>query len=195
MTSIERYLARNGIRLRDLLYLRREEGRTLLCLSDGRRLATHRSVKDFLALAPDQFLSVNKGILVRRDAIVREQGGILTLTDGTQLRLRRQGQRTIGPDTKTEHLARLEHRYAVLKDHPLPHRVYSLPLFDGECGAVLRYQNRAATALILSDEEENELQTTALAVLTDGAKRHLSGVCLYESEDGRCVAVFTAIRP
>ncbi len=188
MNPIERYFLRNGIRMRDLLYISREDGLTVLCLADGRRLTTHRTVKEFSALlCPDPFLSVNKGVLVRRDAIAQEKDGTLILTDGTRLRLRRTQRTASIGETKEAYLARLYRRYALFDPHPIPHLLYSLPLFDGEDGAVLRYQNRAAEHL--ADVERDALATTALAVLKDGIPKETERAFLYAPEDAYCLAV------
>lgn len=187
MNPIERYFSRNGIRMRELLYIIRENGRTVLYLTDGRRLYTCRTVKEFAALlCPDHFLSVNKGVLVRRDAIAQEKDGMLILTDGTNLRLRRTQRTASIGETKECYLARLCRRYALFDHHPAPHLLFSLPLFDGEDGAVLRYQNHAAERL--ADDERDALATTALAVLNDGIPKETEHAFLYAPEDAYCLA-------
>ena len=188
MTPIDRYLARHGIRPRDLTYLCREEGQTVLYLSDGRRLTTYRTVKEFAAaLPPDRFLSVNKGILVCRDAIADEQEGVLTLTDGTHLRLRRGSPSMTVTEDKEAYALRLRRRYAVLDDHPMPHHLYSLPLFDAEESVVLRYQNHAASRH--SDDLPPLRDTDILAVIESGEPRQTAAFYLYSPEDGYCLAV------
>ena len=188
MTPVDRYLTRHGIRARDLIYLSREDGQTVVHLSDGRRLTTYRTVKEFAAALPhDHFLSVNKGILVRRDAIASESDGILVLIDGTRLARRRQQRSVPLAETKEDYCKRLACRYAILDDHPVAHLLYSLPLFDTEEGAILRYHNRAAEPYLsnLSCIPHEAI----VAVLQGAAPPALHSCCLYSPEDEYCLLI------
>ena len=186
-SSAERFLSRHRLRARDILYLCRENGRTVLHLEGGMTLETFHPVKELAeALPPDRFASVNKGTLVRRDAIAHEDGGILLLTDGTVLTVRRTDKATPVYETRETLTLRIDRRYGILFDHPTPHLLFALPLFDGEEGAVLRWRNSAAEGL-----DPDPLFAVAAAVLADGAPHTTDDFYLYSPEDGYCLAVQT----
>ena len=184
-SSAERFLSRHRLRARDILYLCRENGRTVLHLEGGMTLTTFHPVKELADVLPqDQFASVNKGTLVRRDAVAHEDGGILLLSDGSVLTVRKADKALSVTETREALVCRIDRRYAILYDHPTPHLLFSLPLFDGEEGAVLRWRNTAAEGL-----DPDPLLSVAAAVLTDGVPRTTDEFYLYSPEDGYCLAV------
>lgn len=183
--SAARFLSRHRLRARDILYLCRENGRTVLHLEGGMTLTTFHPVKELAAvLPPEQFTSVNKGILVRRDAIAHEDGGILLLSDGSVLTVRRTDKAAAVYETREALTHRIDRRYGILREHPTPHFLFALPLYDGEEGAVLRWRNSAAETL-----DPDPLLPVAAAVLTDGTPRTSEGFYFYTPEDGYCLAV------
>ena len=185
VSAIERFLSRHRLRARDILYLCRENGSTVLHLEGGMTLETFHPVKEFTTvLPPEQFVSVNKGTLVRRDAIAHEDGGILMLSDGAVFTVRRTDKATPVYETKEALCHRIARRYAILYEHPMEHLLFALPLFDGEDGAVLRWRNRAAEGT-----DETVLLPIVDAVLSDGVCRAFEDFYLYAPEDGYCLAL------
>ena len=185
-TAAARFLSRHRLRARDILYLCRENGHTVLHLEGGMTLTTFHPVKELAdALPSEQFASVNKGTLVRRDAIAHEDGGILLLSDGSVLTVRKTDKALPVTHTREALTHRIDRRYGILYEHPTPHFLFALPLFDGEEGAVLRWRNTAAEGL-----DPNPLFPVAAAVLTDGVPRTSDAFYFYSPEDGYCLALY-----
>ena len=83
--NMDNYLRRHGIRWSDIKYILRENGKTVIYLDDGRREETYNTVKSLLDVLPDEeFVCVNKGVVLARKKIVTVSGFTYTMNDGTE---------------------------------------------------------------------------------------------------------------
>ena len=84
MRDIARFFVRYQIDPENLLYLTREEQRTVLHLLDGSTVATSIPQKEIRAwLGDEDFINICKGVTVRKDQIVDiSRAGVYTMTDG-----------------------------------------------------------------------------------------------------------------
>ena len=83
--NMENYLRRHGIRWGDIKYILRENGKTVICLDDGRREETYNTVKSLMDVLPDgEFICVNKGIVLAKRKIANVNGFVYTMSDGSE---------------------------------------------------------------------------------------------------------------
>ena len=84
MRDIARFFVRYQIDPENLLYLTREEQRTVLHLLDGSTVTTSIPQKEIRAwLGDEDFINICKGVTVRKDQIVDiSRAGVYTMTDG-----------------------------------------------------------------------------------------------------------------
>ena len=83
----------------DIVYITIEGRKSRIMRADGSTLYTNRSLKDIYAELPDElFSNINRGIVISNKYIDHEQGGVVTMTDGTAFRRRVRSDRV--PHTK-----------------------------------------------------------------------------------------------
>lgn len=87
--KIEHFLSKHGIAPRDIKYILREDGKTVVHTLDGRAVPTYYPVKEFReSLSREDFFHPNKGILLAASQIVDVSDGAYTLADGRKFRYR-----------------------------------------------------------------------------------------------------------
>lgn len=89
--NIENFFKRKKIEIRQIKYLVRENGRTVVCLFDGQNISTTIPEKDIMQYLPeDEFISIAKGVSVQKSQIVNiSNSGVYTMTDGRTFQGRR----------------------------------------------------------------------------------------------------------
>lgn len=77
------FLARKRIKLEEILYIIREDGKTVIHLDDGRTRETFITMKAFMEELPEEdFIRVNKGYILPVAKISEVVGGIYRMIDG-----------------------------------------------------------------------------------------------------------------
>lgn len=153
--NLQKFFNKNAIRSDNILYLIREEGKTVIYLTDGRIARTFTPLKTVAEALPNaDFLSVNKGIVLAEAQIIRIENGIYFMSDGREFRGR---VRTPGQHSRNK--ARLLHQpgkphkdrrmiieqFRILDCLPLPFCVIELTFNNEGHGVdfVFRYCNKA----------------------------------------------------
>ena len=187
MRDIARFFARNQIQPEQLIYLTRENQRTVLYLLDGHVVTTSIPQKDIRAwLGEEDFINISKGITVRKDQIVDiSAAGVYTMTDGRRFNgrqrhmtehklLRRELLPLLPPEESHETPMELLRKCELMDAMPLPFCVIELTFDANGHGIdfVFRYCNAAQLALEgLSGEEV--LDRSFYSVFPDGDKKWL----------------------
>lgn len=84
MTDWKKWLQKRSIYADNILYLYRQERKTVIHREDGEEFSLFAPLCTLLELLPEnEFLNISKGIAVRRDRIVNiDHDGIYTMSDG-----------------------------------------------------------------------------------------------------------------
>ena len=154
-SQFERFLKKHCIEPNDILYLLRNNGKTVIYLIDGRCIETFSPIKTLveqLDMLP--LLSVNKGVVLNERKIVNVEKGRYTMIDGVsfQGRIRTPGAHNRNAALLSHHFPPRTHvpenlieRFAVLDHMPLACCVIEI-VFDREghgVDFVFRYCNKA----------------------------------------------------
>lgn len=152
--QLEKFFKKNQIVPKNVLYLVREDGKTVVYLTDGRKVHTFTPLKTVAAgLQGVWTLSVNKGVVVNEAQVVNVDNGCYTMTDGRVFRgrVRTPGEhsrnktmlnRRVPAQQTTEPLVK---RFSILDNFPLPFCIVEL-VFGKEGHGIdflFRYCNRA----------------------------------------------------
>ena len=87
LEKVERFLAKNAISPSDIMYITRENRQTVVTLSSGKREISYIPIKYIYEDLPvGAFLNITKGVVIGRKHIRSIDGGVYTMTDGTQFR-------------------------------------------------------------------------------------------------------------
>ena len=82
--NMENYLRRHDIKWSDIKYILRSDGKTTIHLEDGRCEETYNTIKSLLEVLPDEeFVLVNKGVVVAKQKIISVKGNVYTMKDGS----------------------------------------------------------------------------------------------------------------
>ncbi|MGN0097843.1 MAG: LytTR family transcriptional regulator DNA-binding domain-containing protein [Candidatus Methanomethylophilaceae archaeon] len=157
----------NGVTERDITYIAREDGKTIIHLVDGRALETRRSITSLMsALTSDEYIRVNRSAMVSRRHISKISDNIYTMTDGTSFigsedeseehdmnRMNLMDER--GPSSNAVPWDFID-RFTVLDNMPLPFGVIEMQIEDdGTVDFTVRYCNDKMAAFW--DRERKDL--------------------------------------
>lgn len=92
--DIKKYLKKHGIEPQEIMYFTKEGRKTLIHLRNGKVVDTFLPTKYFYEVLEDQFLSVNKGVLLSKEHIVKIENGMYVMSDHSKHkgRIRTPGQ-------------------------------------------------------------------------------------------------------
>jgi len=158
--NMENYLRRHGIRWGDIKYILRENGKTVIYLEDGRREETYNTVKSLLDVLPDEeFVCVNKGIVLAKKKIVNVTGSLYTMSDGSEYtgRAHQNGGHmanipdviTVSPGDRILSPEQIFEMYSSMDNLPIPFCIIELTFNDSGKGIdfIFRYSNKAMDGL------------------------------------------------
>jgi len=155
--KLHRFFRRNNAAMIDLMYILRSGRKTVFHLVDGRTIENYMHLKDLIAVLPEEeFLRINKSIIVARRHILSVQNGIYTMADGRELEGR---VRTPGAHNSVMHELEESHaptdvallpsdvqqRFSLLDHLPIPFCVVEVSINEDQSGMnlVFRYGNNA----------------------------------------------------
>lgn len=85
--KIQRFFAKYQIPEQNIEYIIREDGKTRICLSDGRVVETYIPLKSILTeLPPNHFVNINKGIALAVKKIAAIRDDIYIMDDGREFK-------------------------------------------------------------------------------------------------------------
>ena len=151
MQNPENFFRKHTLTPGEILYIFRRDGRSVVVRADGREVLTRIPVRTLRTFLPqEEFLSIAKGVLVRRTSIVHiSDAGVYTMTDGAafQGRKRTPGAHKRLRDTlpaPAEPPADFLAACALLDEMPLPYCIIELVFDERGHGVdfVFRYCNR-----------------------------------------------------
>lgn len=162
--QLDKFFRKNQIIPKEILYLVREEGKTVVYLTDGRSVRTFTPLKTVIAgLQGMRILSVNKGVAVNELQVVNVDSGCYTMTDGRVFRGR---VRTPGEHSRNKTMinrrlatpqttAPLVSRFTIMDNFPLPFCIIELVFgIDGHgIDFMFRYCNKAMEEFEQIDRE------------------------------------------
>lgn len=156
--KILKFFTKHHIAESDIKYIVRRDGKTCICLDDGRVVETYTPLKTIITeMTPDHFINVNKGVALASDKIAAIHDDQYVMTDGSQFKGRarmpmlyryEQERRFNSPDAGNDILD-LIHAFSVLDNMPVPFCVAEL-LFDNTGNSIdfqFRYANEAMADL------------------------------------------------
>lgn len=162
-----KFLTKMRVRPKDILYFVREDRKTVVYLTDGRRVDTYIPVKYLLSALPKgAFLNITKGVVVSAAEILRIESGTYVMSDGRSFSGRRRGagehksnRHALENRVIPEHRLVAEtvaQRFSVLDEHILPCCVVQMVLNSAGHGVdfVFRYCNKAMARLEGREIEE-----------------------------------------
>lgn len=93
MTDLNTYFQKHGLRAENIMYIYRQDRKTVIKRTDGEECALFIPVHRILSLLPErEFLSISKGTVVCRSYIVNiSSDGIYTMSDGHRFQGRKRG--------------------------------------------------------------------------------------------------------
>ncbi len=143
--KIENFMSRNDIDTERIMYIIREESKTCIYISDGRRIESYFSIKRLTeVIGNSRFVTVNKGVLVSLNFVSNISDGNYEMTDGKILKGR---VRTPGEHKRNKIIVRslesvggipselvndrfteeqIEEKFSILDDLPLPFAVFEI---------------------------------------------------------------------
>lgn len=159
MHNIEKYFKKHDIKAEEILYVYRENKKTIICTENGAENTSLIPVHEIMDYLPqDKFLSISKGILVHRDRIVHiSDTGVYNMTDGKSfqgrqryLSIHKKIRRELGLDSA--HVARklfqppqsFFEKCSLLDDMPLAYCIIELVFDENGHGVdfIFRYCNK-----------------------------------------------------
>ena len=149
------FLRRNNIEASNVLYMVREEGKTVVVLTDGNRKETYIPLKALVEEFPENvFQLVNKGVALNSRCIVHISGRSFTMSDGAVFDGRLRGniltspQSVVAPHPVHERRG-VSSRFSVMDGMPLGFIVLALREDDLESkNLVICYCNKAMAVLL-----------------------------------------------
>ena len=154
--SIVNFLHKNNFSADSIRYILREEGKTDFYLLDGRVVSSLIPLGHFQDYLPEEdFIRINKGVLVCAKQVVNVSKGMYLMTDGVSLEGRHHGMKlhtdfmrkmVQEQESDEENLsnARLSERFASFEDFPLPFCVIQLvfDVYGKSTSFIFRYCNK-----------------------------------------------------
>lgn len=198
MRDIARFFARYQIDPENLLYLTREEQRTVLHLLNGSTVTTSIPQKEIRTwLGSEDFINICKGVTVRKDQIVDiSRDGVYTMTDGrtfqgrqrhlTEHKLLRQELMPLSAERSGELPKSLLEKCTLMDALPLAFCVIELT-FDAEghgVDFVFRYCN-PMMAVVEGVPVADMLNRSFYEVFPDGDRKWLV-ICADTALNGSC---------
>lgn len=188
MTDWNKWLRKRDLCAENILYLYRQDKKTIIHREDGEEFSSFAPVHILLSLLPEaDFLSVTKGIVVRRDRIVNiDHDGVYTMSDGQTFQGRKRGlsahrhlRKEIGvnalPDAEPQPatLSFLD-KCTLLDDMPLAYCIIELVFNEQGHGVdfIFRYCN-AEMAVMEGVPVEQMLNRSFYEVFRNGDKKWL----------------------
>lgn len=152
--QLDKFFRKNQITPSEVLYLVREEGKTVIYLTDGRLVKTFTPLKTVAEGLQDiSLLSINKGVMVNELQVISVNCGSYAMADGRTFhgRVRTPGEHTRNKTLITKRLSSaprqmpLEERFSVLDNFPLPFCIIELTFGREGHGIdfIFRYCNKA----------------------------------------------------
>lgn len=188
MTNLDSWFQKRGLCAENILYLYRQDKKTILHREDGEEFSSYVPVHTFLNILPEaDFLSITKGIAVRRDHIVNiDNDGIYTMTDGQIFQGRKRGlstHRHLRKELGLSALPEAQHQTApllflekctLLDDMPLAYCIIELVFNEEGHGVdfIFRYCN-AEMAVMEGVPVEQMLNRSFYEVFHNGDKKWL----------------------
>ncbi|MBE6708387.1 MAG: hypothetical protein E7578_03995 [Ruminococcaceae bacterium] len=84
---IEKFIAKNGLSPKNILYIIRDQSKTCIHMAGGKEVSTYFSMKNLLSVLGDaDIISINKGVAISCKEIVSIENGVYTMSDGMKLR-------------------------------------------------------------------------------------------------------------
>lgn len=85
--KLKKFFEKNNIKVKELMYILRDGRKTAFYLVDGRVCKNYAQIKDLEAeLSANNFIRINKSIIVAKHHIVSVESGVYTMADGRDLR-------------------------------------------------------------------------------------------------------------
>lgn len=160
-------MSKHDIDTEKIMYIIREDNKTCLYLSDGRKIESYFSIKKLMEVTENSsFVTVNKGILVSLSYVTNIADGKYEMTDGRVLRGR---VRTPGEHKRNKIIVRsiensgeapskivsteltegeIEERFSILDGLPLPFAVFEIKYEKGKpIDIVFKYLNKKMAEL------------------------------------------------
>ena len=198
MRDIARFFVRYQIDPENLLYLTREEQRTVLHLLDGSTVTTSIPQKEIRTwLGSEDFINICKGVTVRKDQIVDiSRDGVYTMTDGrtfqgrqrhlTEHKLLRQELMPLSSERGDEAPKSLLKKCTLMDALPLAFCVIELTFDAAGHGVdfVFRYCN-PMMAVVEGIPVENMVNRSFYEVFQDGDRKWLVS-CADTALNGSC---------
>ncbi len=85
--KLKKFFEKNNIKVKDIMYILRDGRQTAFHLIDGRVCKNYAHIKDLAVdLSAENFIRINKSIIVAKHHIACVEDGIYTMADGRDLR-------------------------------------------------------------------------------------------------------------
>lgn len=161
MNDLTAYFNKHHLTAETILYIYRQDKKTVVCCADGRQERSVIPVHAMQAFLPeDAFVNISKGVLVRRDQIVHiGDDGIYTMSDGKTFQGRRRSlsahkrlrndMRLPAADSALAPPLGLCEKCGILDEMPLAYCVIELTFDENGHGVdfIFRYCNRQMAAV------------------------------------------------
>lgn len=160
--KIDRFFKKYNIKADDIKYILREDKKTCIYTKDGRVTATYTPLKEFIEhLSPNDFIHIDKGVLLARLQIISIEGEQYYTIDGRTFSGRknhgkqhrdnraRLGYSTDSSRNRSDIISNLQLRMSLLDDMPIAFCIIEM-LFDEEHHGIdflFRYCNKAMEKL------------------------------------------------
>lgn len=150
---MKKLLAKNNAAFTQVMYATREGRKTVLHLTDGRRLETFLPISKLTSEAPEGMLeSINKGVIIAPSHVASVASNVFTMTDGAQFkgRVRLKSARLEQAAAASALPARQSwEQFAILDELPVAFCVIELVFDENGRGIdfIFRYCNREMEVL------------------------------------------------
>lgn len=158
MYDLEKYFKRHNLKTENILYIYRHNRKTVICRGSGDEDVSVIPIHEILAFLPEnEFISIAKGVIVRRDKIVHiGNDGVYTMTNGKTFQGR---QRYLSEHKRLRHELNLDvppshaefvpplgffEKCSILDDMPIAYCVIELVFDENGHGVdfIFRYCNK-----------------------------------------------------
>lgn len=181
--KIQKFFTKHHITENDIKYIIRRDGKTCICLDDGRIVETYTPLKTIITeMTPDHFINVNKGIALASDKIASIHDDQYMMQDGNHFKGRarmpmlyrfEQERRFNSPEMVNGSMD-LINAFSVLDRIPIPFCVIEL-LYDNTGNSIdfrFRYANEAMADL-QSLSREQLLNESFYSIFRNGDRKWL----------------------
>ncbi len=154
---IEKFIAKNGISVKNILYIVRDQSKTCIHMAGGKEVSTYFSMKNLLSvLGNADIIGINKGVAISCTEIASIENGVYTMSDGAVFkgRVRTPGEHKrngalvtamkVGdPETADLTPENIGGSFSVLDNLPLAFGVFEVIMDEAgqPCDIVFRYLN------------------------------------------------------